>query len=750
MATTVDDAVRPLIRSKLEPPVERRRVSRRGLLELCAGAPRKLTLIRAPAGWGKSTLLADWHALESEARPFAWVALDAHDNDPVRFWTYLIHALRALDPTAGELSLPMLRAPRISVVDDVLPVVCHELAALPHQVVLVLEDYHLIDNQEIDEGLSYFLEHLPRTLALAVSSRSEPALPLARLRARGELAEIDAQQLCFSEEEAALFLNDLHGLGLDRDDVVRLRELTEGWAAGLYLATLTIRGRENAHELIEAFAGDDRHVVDYLSAEVLAGLPAETRSFLLHTSVLERLSAPLCDAVTGRRGSVLTLHELERSNSFLIPLDTKREWYCYHHLFRDLLRRELELAEPGSIPALHRRASAWHRELGSPSEAIHHATAAGDVRDAADLILRHWIEARDLAQLETLLAWLDGLPSDAVTDDARLCLVKATTLQEVGRIAEADRWLEAAARDPSDGSLLAGPASVASGVAACRAINQYFLGDVTGIAETARPALELEEPGSDYWRSALLTTFGVSTFLSGDGRTASAVLDAAVASSEESGHNLALVHALGWCAVVHAEIGDADRADRMLAENEALLESETGLTEYFGMSMAHVARGKLLEGQSRLRDSDEALARGIELARRGEAKFDLSYGLLTHAGVKGGLGDRRLAKTMLREAQQTASACADPGVLPELIAKVERRLRLVSRRARSAPYDENLSDRELDVLRLLATDLTQREIGDALYVSLNTVKTHVKSIFRKLDVATRPEAVSRARELRLL
>ncbi len=494
-STKVEDAARALIQSKLEAPVPRQRVSRRELLEVCAGPPRKLTLIRAPAGWGKSTLLADWHALESETRPFAWVALDSGDSDPVRFWTYLIHALRTLDASAGEVSLPMLRAPRASVVDDVLPALCNELTALPHQVVLVLDDYHLVGNPEIDEGLSFFVEHLPQTLELVLSSRSEPALPLARLRARGELTEIDAQQLRFSNEEADLFLNDLHGLDLDREDVVRLRELTEGWAAGLYLATLTIRGRASAHEFIEAFAGDNRHVVDYLSSEVLTGLPEEMRGFLLHTSVLQRLCAPLCDAVTDRPGSARMLHELERSNFFLIPLDAKREWYCYHQLFGELLRHELAFAEPEHARTLHRRASVWHREHGDPSEAIHHATAAGDVSDASELILRYWIEYRNEARLETLLAWLESLPPEAVADDARLCLVRASTLQEVGRIGEADRWLVAAAQGAAGGSILAGPASVASGVAACQAINLYFLGDVSGIAETARPALELEEAG---------------------------------------------------------------------------------------------------------------------------------------------------------------------------------------------------------------------------------------------------------------
>lgn len=749
-STELEGAPRPLIQSKLEAPVPRQRVSRSELLELCAGSPRKLTLIRAPAGWGKSTLLADWHALESEKRPFAWLALDGGDNDHVRFWTYLIHALRTVAPSAGEASLSMLRAPRASVVDDVLPALCNELTALPHPVVLVLEDYHLVANPEIDEGLSFFLEHLPQTVALVLSSRSEPALPLARLRARGELVEIDAQQLRFSDEDADLFLNDLHGLGLDREDVVRLRELTEGWAAGLYLATLTIRGRASAHEFIEAFAGDNRHVVDYLSSEVLTGLSEEARGFLLDTCVLQRLCAPLCDVVTDRTGSARTLHELERSNAFLIPLDTKREWYCYHHLFGELLRHELTLSEPERVGTLHRRASAWHREHGDPSAAIHHATAAGDSADASELILRNWIEYRNEARLETLLAWLDGLPGETVAGDARLCLVRASTLQEVGRIAEADQWLEEAARGGTDASLLAGPASVASGVAASQAINKYFLGDVSGIAETARPVLELAEAGSDYWRSALLTTFGVSVFLGGEDGTASALLDEAVRSSSESGHSLALIHALGWCAVAHAEIGASGRADQVLDDTEALRQRQAGLTNYFGMSMAHVARGKLLERQGRLREADEALTRGIELARRGDAKLDLSYGLLTHAGVKGALGDRRAAKDMLREARHTAESCVDPGVLPELVARVERRLRLVPSRATRAPYEEDLSERELAVLRLLATDLTQREIGEALFVSFNTVKTHVKSIFRKLDVATRPDAVSRARELRLL
>jgi LuxR family maltose regulon positive regulatory protein len=746
----VEGGTRPLIQSKLEAPVPRRRVSRQKLLDLCVGPPRKLTLIRAPAGCGKSTLLADWHDHTTETRPFAWVSLDGDDNDPVRFWSYLIHALRALDPSAGENSLPMLRAPRAKLIEDVLPALCNELTSLRRRVVLVLDDYHLVRNRAIDDGLSFLLDHLPQTVELVISSRSEPALPLARLRARGDLTEIDAQQLQFSEEEAELFLNDLHGLGLNRSDVTRLRKLTEGWAAGLYLAALTIRDRASAHEFIDAFAGDNRHVVDYISSEVLAGLTPELKGFLLETCVLERLCAPLCDAVTDQPDSVQRLHELERSNFFLIPLDARREWYSYHHLFRELLRHELQLAEPDSARMLHRRASAWHRDHGDPSEAIHHATSAGDFASASELIIDYWIEFRDDARLETLLAWLHALPPETVSADARLCLVMASTLQEVGRIAEADHWLDAATAGVLEEGLMAGPATAASGVAAAKAINQYYLGDVRGIAETARPALEREERGSDYWRSALLTTFGVSVFLSGDAHNASALLEEAVATSVESNHALALIHAVGWCSVVWAEIGETGRADRVLATSEALLGREPGLANYFGVSMVHVARGKLLHQRDRPEEADEALARGTELARGGDARFDLSYGLLTHAAVKGGLADRVAAEDMLSEAREVSEACADGGVLPELIAKIERKLSHQPSRPMGMPYAGDLSDRELAVLRLLATDLNQREIGEALFVSLNTVKTQVRSIFRRLDVSNRADAVSRARELKLL
>jgi len=747
----VGQGPRRVLSSKVQPPVHRRQVSRPRLLALCAGAPRKLTVVRAPAGWGKSTLLAEWHAAEAESRRFAWLTLDRGDNDPVRFWTYLIEALRTQHPDAGATSLPTLEAPRVDIVEDVLPALGDELATSEHGIVLVLDDYHLITNPQIQESVAAFVDHLPRVLELAIATRSTPALPLARLRARGQLVEIDAADLSFSVEDAESLLNDLHGLGLGHDAVGRLQERTEGWAAGLYLASLTLRGRGAAYaeEFVREFAGDDRHVVDYLSAEVLSGQTEEVRAFLLRTSLLDRFCAPLCDAVTEGEDARRILREMESANFFLIPLDSKRVWYRYHHLFAELLRQELALTEPASIGALHRRASAWHRDHGTASEAIRHATAAGDIADAATLILDHWIVARDRARMETILAWLAGLPTEAVTEDPRLALVKATTLQEIGRTTEADHWLEAAERRPVPPELRAGPDAVATGIAACRAINQYFHGDAGGIRRTAAVALGGgSDSGSGYWHSALLTTLGTAQFATGQVEAAAVTLERAVDAGVASGHTLALAHALGWAVVAHVENGRPERARRLVRQIDDYLVAHPGLNAYYGAAMPHIARGVVLHHDGMLAEADHELARGAELARRGAARFEVVYGLVARARLTTSLGGKDAATGMLRDARLALTRCQDPGKLGDLLTRAERAAR-PGPDANDPPVVEALSDRELAVLRLLQTDLSQREIAARLFVSFNTVKTHTRSIFRKLDVSTRPEAVRRGRELGL-
>ncbi len=411
---------------------------------------------------------------------------------------------------------------------------------------------------------------------------------------------------------------------------------------------------------------------------------------------------------------------------------------------------ELELIHPEQISALHRRAYAWHRDVDSAPDAIRHATAAGDIAEASELILSHWLETRDLARLETLLGWLNGLPGDAVLADARLCLVRATTLQEMGRIDEADFWLEAAERADSVSTAPGESSATTAGIAGGRAINHYFAGNAAGIRAAVTPALEHDTDGSDYWKSALLTTLGIATYVEGHEADAAGLLEEAVRTGVASDHTLALIHALGWCAIVQYGRGESEQSDRVVEQTESLLQARPGMSAYYGAAMAHLARGAKHEHEARISEAESEVARAVELARRGDAKFELVLGLAAHTRLRGQLGDRAGAKTLLGEARKALSECVDPGILPSLVATVERDLRLAPRKPTQAIYAEDLSERELAVLRLLPSDLTQREISSHLYVSFNTVKTHNKSIFQKLGVSTRHEAVRRAQELGLL
>jgi LuxR family maltose regulon positive regulatory protein len=733
----------PLIWSKLQAPVSRTRVSRLQLLDVLFGPPRKLTLIRAPAGWGKSTLLADWQEAGREARPFAWLALDEQDNDPVRFWTYAIEALHTALPGLGESSRVLTQTPGFDLVEAMLPVLVNELDAAQGDAVLVLDDYHLIVDDGIHDGVRFLLQHLPRSVEIAVSTRTEPPFPLSRLRANGDLVEIDAAALAFSNEEAGALLNDLHGLGVDADAVETLRQRTEGWAAGLYLAALSLRGRDDGHAFIDAFAGDDRSVVDYLSEEVLAAQPEEIRVFLRRTAILQRLSASLCDAVTGTSLSASMLETIARSNFFLLPLDTKREWYRYHHLFGELLRNELDAAEPELAPELHRRAARWLLAAGFPSEAIHHSIAAGDTEAASRLIVEHWLEFRNRHRQATVLSWLDGLPAERVAGDPRLCLVQGSTLLELFRIDEAARPLETAERDAP---ALPNPderAWVSSGVVACRSIVDYLVGDIAGIRHTVRPTLEGGEPSEPYWGSVLLTLLGASLFLGGRGRDATETLERAVRAGAESGHAPAWIHALVWQAAAHADLGEWPRAAEVVAELDALVAAQPSLREYYGTQLGHVVRGGLLEREGRGTEADAAMTRCTGFPGRPGSLLQAAYGALAHAELKHALGDQDGAVALLRAAARDIGACVDPGTLAARLAKLEA---LVRRSGDTAGLGlDALSERELEVARLVVARKTNPEIAAELFVSVKTVETHMRHIFRKLGVSSRVE-VARAVE----
>src|SRR6266851_4372984 len=343
------------------PKVRRGLVPRPRLGErLNRGAELKLTLVSAPAGFGKTTLLAAW--LDFFKHSAAWVSLDQSDNHAASFWSYVIAALQTVEPGVGASAISLVQLPQPPAIETVLATLLNELSAISKDVVLVLDDYHLIDAGDIHDGMVFLLDHLPPRLHLVIASRADPALPLARLRARGELVEIRAVDLRFTLDEAATYLKDMMGLDVTPGDVAALEGRTEGWIAALQLAALSMQGRDDVAGFIADFAGDDRYIVDYLVEEVLQRQPESVRSFLQQTSILERLSGPLCDAVTGQDSGRNMLEALERANLFVVPLDNRRHWYRYHHLFADVLHARLLHEQPDRVPDLHLRASAWYEQ----------------------------------------------------------------------------------------------------------------------------------------------------------------------------------------------------------------------------------------------------------------------------------------------------------------------------------------------------------------------------------------------------
>src|SRR5215213_3964045 len=403
-----------LVYTKLRPSQARPKLIARPRLiaELERESGRKLTLISAPAGFGKTTLLVEWLRGRADGdHSVAWVSLDEGDNDPVRFLSYLVAALRrTVGEGFGEGVLAALRSPEPPRMEAVLGALVNELDDLPGEIAVVLDDYHMIDSERIHRIVSFLLEHLPPNVHLVISSRIDPPLQLVRLRARNQMTELDADDLSFTSEEAATFLNSLMKLNLPAEDVEALEERTEGWIAGLQLAALSVRHRKDVSNFIRSFSGSHRDVLDYLAEEVLERQPGQVREFLLETSIAEHLTGALCDALTGRDDGQQMLERLERENLFVIALDDERRWYRYHHLFADVLRSRLQQEQPERIRELHRRAAAFYERNGWTSEAIRHALAAQEHDRAADLVEDVARKMWNRGEVVTLLGWLEALP----------------------------------------------------------------------------------------------------------------------------------------------------------------------------------------------------------------------------------------------------------------------------------------------------------------------------------------------------
>ena len=494
---------------------------------------RKLTLVSAPAGFGKTTLLAEWVAAVATG-PVAWVSLDQSDNDPAVCWTYLITALHKIQPSLGERSLALLQSPQPPPIESILMTLLNELAAVEEDIVLILDDYHEIATQAIHNGIGFLLSHLPPQVHLIIASRADPPLSLARLRSHKELTELRVSDLRFTPDEAAAFLTQVMGLNISAADVSALEQRTEGWIAGLQLAALSLQGREDAADFVAAFSGDDRYIVDYLLEEVLQRQPDPVRHFLLKTAILERLSGSLCDAVTDQTDGQEMLEALERSNLFIIPLDNKRQWYRYHHLFADVLQAHSLMAWPEQIPSLHGRASDWCEQNGLFSDAIRHALAAQDFERAAGLIERVWPTMRRRQRETTVLSWITSLPDALIRNRPVLSVAYALVLLNDGqldavesRLQDAERCLGAdvtadLAADSQgplavesvvtdDAQLQSLPASIAN----ARAYRAQALRDVSSTVTYAQQALELLPEDEEYERGTTVALLGLAYWTSG-------------------------------------------------------------------------------------------------------------------------------------------------------------------------------------------------------------------------------------------
>lgn len=613
----------PLIETKLFLPPRRPGLVPRARLvaRLEAGVARRLLVISAPAGFGKTTLLAEWLSTRSSV---AWLSLDRGDHEPAVFWTYVITALRRVAPGIGADELALLALSRPPPIQQVLTTLLNEVGVTGTDIVLVLDDYHLVDGPEVQDAMVFLIDHLPPSLHLVVATRADPAVPLAGLRARGELAEIRAAELRFTPDEAATYLNEIMGLGLTARDVTELEDRTEGWIAALQLAALSMQGRADASGFIAGFAGDDRYIVDYLVEEVLARQSGEVRAFLLQTSLLTRLTGSLCDAVTGTTGGRATLEALDRGNLFVVPLDDRRLWYRYHHLFGDVLRARLAEESPDLIPLLHRRACDWFAARGEPAEAIRHALAAEDVERAADLVELAMPATHRDRQEATLLAWLQRLPPEVLAFRPALSNGYAGALLATGAVEGVDQQLRDAERwllphdglEPDQTGMVVVDTAEFRRLPAAVAIHRAGLalaqGDPSSTVTHARRALGLLGPEDHLGQAAAAALIGLASWWSGDLDAAREGYARSLTSMRSAGHLadvLGLSLALTDILITQGRLRERTR----ILEQALRLTPGDGGTVLRGTADMYVGMSVLYRERNDLEAAGAMLARSAEL-----------------------------------------------------------------------------------------------------------------------------------------
>ncbi len=653
------------------PPARSSMVPRPRLTDRLNAAVRsRLTLIVAPAGWGKTTLLSAWHADPSRvAKPVAWVSLDAGDNDPVRFWIYVITALNRLHADIGERALTLLHAPQPQPIESVLTDLLNALAPLPRETVVVLDDYHLIEAERIHHALIFLLDHLPPRLHLVIASRLDPPFPLAGLRARDSLAELRAAALRFTPEEAAAFLTEVMGLPLSAEEITALEARTEGWIVGLHLAALSLQGCDDLIGFIDAFTGSNRYVLDYLVEEVLQRQPENVQHFLLQTCILDRLSGPLCDAVRERDDSQMLLEYLERVNLFLVLLDDERQWYRYHHLFAEVLHSRLQQAEPRLVPELHRRASVWYEEHGQVAEAVQHALLAPDVERAAGLIEQFAWLVWYRGQIQTVLGWLNALPAAPAHTHKILGITHAGMMMLTNQFEAAESRLQDAERS-IQADTPAEQAQVLLGwIALIRGDLARYSGDFARTAALARQALDLLPETEGIGRTSALLHIAHTHLVSGDVTTgAERMVTEVVASAYASGNSVAILRSNTLLAQLQALRGRLHQAAEAYEEAKHAVPKEEELRTLIGSPAYYFGLGDVLREQNNLDTAEYYLAQGMDLLRGPLAIIAevIALGYITLARVQQAYGEYSQALATLDGYTQLAHQRT---FVPHLIAR---------------------------------------------------------------------------------
>jgi LuxR family maltose regulon positive regulatory protein len=675
----------PLLATKLHVPRGRRgRILRPRLTErLDRGSEAALTLVSAPAGFGKTTLLSEWLAAPTPGRSVAWLSLDPRDNDPAVFWTYLVAAVQSAEPGvgAGAAALLQAQAPTEAVLSSLL----NDLAGVQGDVVLVLDDYHLIEARDVQDGMTFLLDHLPAQVHLVLATRADPPLPLARVRARGDLVEVRVADLRFTADEAGRYLADAMDLELTPTDVAALEGRTEGWIAALQLAALSLQGQEDVTGFIEGFTGDDRYIVDYLVEEVLQRQPDDVRTFLLQTSVLTRLTGDLCDAVTGRDDGKALLDALDRANLFLVPLDDRRRWYRYHHLFGDVLRARLQDEQPGRLRDLHLRASRWFEQAGERPEAIDHALQAGDMERAAGLVELAIPALRRARQEATLRRWLEALPDEIFRDRPVLTVGFVASLMARGeldgvevRLRQAERWLDPTPDRAAEMVVVDEDAfrTLPTAISMYRAGTALIRGDVPGTMTHARRALDLADEDDDLARGAPAALLGLAHWTSGDLDAASSLYVDAMAGLERAGYHSDVLG--GSIALADMRLAQGRLREATSIFERGLQRAERSDPPLRGAADMHVGLSQVLCERDDLDAALRQLLLSRELGEHGGLPQNRYRWRVAMARIRTAEGDLDAAVTLLEEAERLYIGDYSPEVRP--VAALRARVRIAQGR----------------------------------------------------------------------